>query len=137
MSLSLKRLISLSHLAVRSFVLFKNFILRLSRFISARVILSRHVLIFYFLWSKTVHALKDKIEQLESTLTRTNVSLVDPYALIAALEQLADVSRETVHPLSTPIPRGSMRSLNSADPLLMIPALPPLSSICWVTRMRN
>ena len=57
--------------------------------------------------------MKDKIERLESTLTRTSVSsalhtvrqlashptpLVDPYALIVALEQLADVSRETVHP---------------------------------------
>ena len=57
--------------------------------------------------------MRDKIERLESTLTRTSVSsapdtvrelasrptpLVDPYALIAALEQLADVSRETVHP---------------------------------------
>lgn len=71
------------------------------------------MLIFYFLWFKTVNALKDKIEQLESTLTRTSVSsaldtvrqlasrptpLVDPHGLIAALEQLADVSRETVHP---------------------------------------
>ena len=62
---------------------------------------------------KSVNALKDKIERLESTLTRTSVSsaldtvrqlasrptpLVDPYALIAALEQLADVLRETFHP---------------------------------------
>ena len=68
---------------------------------------------YYFFWFKSVNALKDKIELLESTLTRTSVSsaldavrhlasrptfLVDPYALIAALEQLADVSRETVHP---------------------------------------
>ncbi|XP_078354877.1 uncharacterized protein LOC144639424 [Oculina patagonica] len=60
-----------------------------------------------------VNALKDKVERLESTLTRTSVTsaldtvrqlasrpspLVDRYALIAALEQLADVSRETVHP---------------------------------------
>ena len=75
--------------------------------------MSRPGLIFYFLWFKNVNALKDKIERLESTLTRTSVSfaldtvrqltsrltpLVDPYALIAALEQLADVSRETVHP---------------------------------------
>ena len=57
--------------------------------------------------------MKVKIERLESTLMRTSVSsaldtvrqlasrptpLVDPFALIAALEQLADVSRETVHP---------------------------------------
>ena len=57
--------------------------------------------------------MKDKIEKLESTLTRSSVTsaldtvrqlasrptpLVDCYALIAALEQLADVSRETVHP---------------------------------------
>ena len=70
--------------------------------------LPRRVLLF-----KSVNALKDKIERLESTLSRTSVSstldsvrqlagrttsLVDPYALIAALEQLADVSRETVHP---------------------------------------
>ena len=74
--------------------------------------LSRRALIITF-WFKSVNALKDKIERLESTLTRTTVSsaldtvrqlasratpLVDPYALIAALEQLADVSRETVHP---------------------------------------
>lgn len=71
------------------------------------------MLIFYFLWFKNVNALKDKVERLESTLTRTSVTsaldtvrqlasrptpLVDRYALIAALEQLADVSRETVHP---------------------------------------
>ena len=70
--------------------------------------LPRRVLLF-----KSVNALKDKIERLESTLSRTSVSsaldsvrqlaspptpLVDPYGLIAALEQLADVSRETVHP---------------------------------------
>ena len=57
--------------------------------------------------------MKLKIEELESTLTRASVSsaldtvrqlasrpasLVDPYALVAALEQLADVSRETAHP---------------------------------------
>ena len=71
------------------------------------------MLIFYFLWFKNVNALKDKVERLESTLTRTSVTsaldtvrqlasrptpLVDRYALIAALEQLGDVSRETVHP---------------------------------------
>ena len=64
---------------------------------------------FYFLWFKNVNALKDKVERLESTLTRTSVTsaldtvrqlasrptpLVDRYALIAALEQLADVSRK-------------------------------------------
>ena len=52
-------------------------------------------------------------ERLESSLTRISVSsaldnvrqlasrptpLDDPYTLIAALEQLADISRETVHP---------------------------------------
>ena len=92
------------------------------RFRSARVILFRFKCLssfvppcanFYFLCFKNVNALKDKIERLESILTRTSVSsaldtvrqlasrptpLVDPYALIAALKQLADVSRETVYP---------------------------------------
>lgn len=57
--------------------------------------------------------MKQKIEVLELALTRSSVSsaldtvcqlanrptpLVDPYAVVAAPEQLADVSRETVHP---------------------------------------
>ena len=73
----------------------------------------RALIITFFFWFKSAYALKDKIERLESTLTRTSISsaldtvrqlasrpttLVDPYALIAALGQLADVSRETVHP---------------------------------------
>ena len=74
--------------------------------------LSRLIITLFF-WFKSVCALKDKIDRLESTLTRTSISsaldtvrqlasrptpLVDPYSLIAALEQLADVSRETAHP---------------------------------------
>ena len=57
--------------------------------------------------------MQKKVESLQSVITKSSVNsvlvmvrqlasrpsaLVDPYALVAALEQLADVSRETNHP---------------------------------------
>ena len=57
--------------------------------------------------------MQKKVESLQSVVTKSSVNsvldmvrqlasrpsaLVDPYALVAALEQLADVSRETNHP---------------------------------------
>ena len=91
----------------------------LSHFRSARVILSHlkccsDIVLpcanCHFLWLNNVNALKDKIEQQELTLTRTvcqlashPTPLADPYTLVAALEQLLDVSRETAHRLTIPL----------------------------------